>query len=516
MRTLFPAALLAALPLAAPSLTAQGPLTTTFADNNGNGNGGMVFFDLDVTAAAGLTIHTIDINTTATAGAIDIYLTPTTWVGSEVTPGAWTLAASGSFTAGAGAGFATPVTINGGWLLPQGQYGVAIAQGPNTDQRYTTGQGAFPLVYSTPDATLTGGAAQNVHFTGTPFQPRVWNGSLHYGCVTCAAKVTYGAGCTYAYDSFYEVMTSLAFDLTNTDIVATTTTTGYSVVPSPGSGILPVGGIDPAGGTVVVLGDDDQVAVGTLGMSIGSNGWFARGTGNSNGFAPSVATMLNNPAEAVYTWTDLQPNTSGIVTYEEDVVSGLARVTYDGVNGWNTVTPAFVQIDYNTITGDWAIRFGTVGFNYPESWLVGYSPAGASLDFGNLDISAAGTLTTNSAPVPALALDSTLPQFGSTWAITTTNIDPISPFAVTLFGPRGVATPLPSLGFDAPNCELHLTALLTSAASPNVAGSSSISVAIPTNPALTGFLMSAQSVCLTQSNNANLLTSNGVQGKVGL
>jgi len=515
MRNLITATVVATLHLATASLTAQGVLTTTFADNNGNGAGGIVYFDLDVTAAAGLLINTIDINTTSTAGAIDVYLTPTTYVGNEVSPGAWTLAASGTFAAGAGAGIPTPVPLNGGLALPQGQYGVAIAQGPNTDQRYTTGNAPFQLVYTTPNVTLTAGAAQNAHFTGIPFQPRVWNGTLHYGCVTCASKSTYGAGCTHAIDSFYELMTSIAFDLTNTDIVATKTTPGYSVTASAGSGILPVGGVDPAGGTVLVLGDDDQVAVGTLGMTVGSNGWFALGSGNSNSFTPTAQVMLNNPAEAVYTWTDLQPNNSGVVTYEEDAVTGLARVTFDGVHGWNTPDDVFIQIDFNTVSGDWAIRFGTVGFNNPEDWLVGYSPAGVSPDVGSLDISATGTFTTTATSGPPMAIDSTLPQLGTTWTITTTNIDPTSPFAVTMFGPRGPATPLATLGLPASNCELHLTALLTSAASTNSFGTSSVSVPIPFLPALTGFLVSAQSVCLTQSNSANLLTSNGVQGKVG-
>ena len=38
----------------------------------------------------------------------------------------------------------------------------------------------------------------------------------------------------------------------------------------------------------------------------------------------------------------------------------------------------------------------------------------------------------------------------------------------------------------------------------------------PNNIALAGFQLSAQSICLTASNVANLLFSNGVQGTLGL
>ena len=42
---------------------AQSPLTTTFANNNGNAAGGAIYFDLDVLDPAGVTIYNIDINT---------------------------------------------------------------------------------------------------------------------------------------------------------------------------------------------------------------------------------------------------------------------------------------------------------------------------------------------------------------------------------------------------------------------------------------------------------------------
>ena len=335
-------------------------------------------------------------------------------------------------------------------------------------------------------------------------------------CPPGATRERYGAGCTASFTSFYELSDSASFDLTNTDITATNLGAGYVVFPSPGAGPLPVGGVDPLGGTVLTLPDDGQVIAGTLGMSVGSNGWMARGTGNSNAWVPTSLFMVGNPSEGVYTWTDLQPNNSGTVTYEEDVATGQTRVTYDGVNGWGTQDPCYIQIDYNVNSGDWAIRFGTVGFANPEDWLVGYSPAGANADPGSTDISAAAVILTGAADIFPLTVDSNNPSLGGNWDVTTSNIDPLSPIAITFFGARGPATPATLIGIAAPGCDINLATALMSVATLNSGGSALATVPIPNNVALAGFQLSAQSICLTTSNAANLLFSNGVEGTLGL
>jgi hypothetical protein len=506
----------------AAALNAQSPLTTTFANNNGNANGGMVFFDLDVTDPAGIQIFAMDINTAAAAGGADFYTCPTTWVGNEANAAAWTLAGGGTFATGAGMGVGTQVCFGGGFYLPQGQYGVAIAQDLATNQAYVTGTAPFQLVYSTTELTLTAGAANNTQFAGAPFNPRVWNGSLFYNqgpvpgvCVPGATSEQYGVGCNSAYASFYEELATAAFDLVDTDISATNTGSGYVVLTTPGAGILPVGGVDPLGGTVLTLPDDGNVPAGTLGLSVGSNGWVAVGAGNSNAFSPTTALMLGNPDAAVYAWTDLQPNTSGVSTYEEDVVTGQTRTTFDGVVGWNTPDPCYIQIDYNTITGDWVIRFGTVGIANPEQWVVGYSPAGASADPGGTDISAAGVIVTEGADLLPLTVGGSNPNLGGNWDVTTSEIDPISPFAITFFGDRGPATPAVLIGLNAPGCDINLASILIDVTVINAGGSGTTSVPIPANNALAGVALSAQSVCLTLTNGANLLLSNGFEGVIG-
>jgi len=508
--------------LAASALTAQSPLTTIFANNNLNAAGGMVFFDIDVTSAAGIQITSADINTPSLTGGIEFWTCPTAWLGNEANAAAWTSQGIGTFSTGAGVGVGTQVCFGNGFYLPQGQYGVAIQQDLTTQQAYTNGTGTNQA-FATAEVGMTLGASNNVPFAGAPFNPRVWNGSIYYNvgpvpgtCIANAQSESYGAGCNAVFASVYEELPTAAFDLVDTDISATNTGSGYVILPTPGSGILPVGGVDPLGGTVLVLGDDNQVPAGTLGMNVGSNGWVATGAGNANAFSPTTATMLSNPAQAVYAWTDMQPNTSGTVTYEEDVATGQTRTTFDGVNGWNTVDPIYSQIDFNTITGDWVIRFGTVGFANPEQWIVGYSPAGANLDPGGTDISAAGVIVTASPEIAPLTLDGGFgPQLGGTWDLTTSAIDAVSPFAITFFGDRGPATPMPLIGINAPGCDINLASVITSVTTAQSAGSATAAVPIPNNLALAGFQFSAQSICLTLTNAGGLLSSNGAEGTVG-
>ena len=50
---------------------------------------------------------------------------------------------------------------------------------------------------------------------------------------------------------------------------------------------------------------------------------------------------------------------------------------------------------------------------------------------------------------------------------------------------------------------------------PAIGGAATATLAIPANPALQGGTLTAQSVCLTMLNAANLLVSNGLEGVIG-
>ncbi len=423
------------------------PLTTTFANNNGGGVGGAVYFALEgVAGGGGATITDIDLNCTGVggvAGTIEIYLQDSctfdhlgVW-GGPVATGSATTAASGSPTNFV---LSTPLTIGEGCCIS-----VAIVAG-GFGNAYTNGT-AGSLTFATTHLSLTAGKASNVPFAGSAFSPRVVNANFHYtvggSCPAGASAEVIGAGCVADFTSFYEVMTTAAFDLSNTDFTATFSPTGYTVSSALGAGIIPPGAIGaPA---VLALPDDGQVAAGTLGIVVGSNGWVALGGGNSNAFAPTPATMLSNPSTAVYCWTDLQPNASGTVSYEEDVATGRTRTTFDGVNGWNTPDPHFIQFDFNVVTGDWQLRIGAVGFANPEDWLVGYSKAGPSADPGGIDLTLSSLFAFNTqlADTVPLTLESVgTPIIGSPFMLTTTNIEPTAIFHVGIVGLTQVNVPL--------------------------------------------------------------------------
>ena len=425
------------------------PLTTTFANNNGGSVGGAVYFALEgVAGGGGATITDIDLNCAGAGGAtgsIEIYIQDGctfdhlgVWGGPVATSASTTTNASGTPT-----NFVlnTPLSIGEGCCLS-----IAIVAN-GFGHAYTTGTSPFPLTYATTHLSFTGGSASNAPFSGSVFNPRIANASFHYtvggSCPDLASAESVGEGCVADFTSFYEELTTAAFDLTNSDFNGTNSAAGYTVSSTVGSGIIAPGAIGTP--TVLTMPDDGQVVAGTLGLVVGSNGWVALGGGNANAWVPNVATFLDNPSTGLYAWTDLQPNNSGTVSYEEDPATGRTRTTFDQVNGWNTMDPHSIQFDFNVNTGDWNLRIGVVGFNNPEDWLVGFSPAGPSADPGSRDLTLASlfSFNTQTADTVPLTLEAVgTPIIGQPFQLTTTNIEPTAIFHVGIVGLTQVTVPL--------------------------------------------------------------------------
>lgn len=92
-------------------------ITTTFA--GGNGNFGNMF---DVMAVNALVVDSFDIN--ADTGAtfdVEVYAKVGTWVGSEATPGDWTLIGTALGVVSMGDGVATPLNLSLGYAIPAGE-----------------------------------------------------------------------------------------------------------------------------------------------------------------------------------------------------------------------------------------------------------------------------------------------------------------------------------------------------------------------------------------------------------
>jgi len=340
-----------------------------------------------------------------------------------------------------------------------------------------------------------------------------------------AASVTEtGAGCGgEGLASFYEVSAAGVNDLQGQKIVGTKNGAGgYDVTIVPGTGFAV-----PFGSSNCNLGDDAQTApgaFGTLGMVVGSNGWMALGGGNSNGYAPNTGTMLNNPSEGVYAWTDLQPNAagSGAVYYSES--GTVAAATYEGVYGWGTTDPNNIKIMYDTSNGDWSIEFEVTAATNPEDWLIGYSTATDSGDGGSIDISAAAPFTTAATDSFDLAVSNVnlplqLSSGNNPIDFTTSNIPSSAVSHVGIVGLSNPALPLDAVGL--PGCLLNAASDVLSFELTTTAGADITwtALTLPPGNALANVQFHVSSAIFGTSANGFLglgaLTSNGLECTIG-
>lgn len=158
-------------------------ITTTFSSNNEfEGN----MFDV-TTFGNALLVTGLDVNVHTTERFnIDVYTKSGTYVGSETTPGNWTLTASGT---GTGAGRDNPSFVDiTDFLLPAssltGMYvtvSPAVGFGAHVLMRYTNGSNT----YSNADLQLDLGVGVGGLFghNGNIFSPRTWNGTIYYDAV---------------------------------------------------------------------------------------------------------------------------------------------------------------------------------------------------------------------------------------------------------------------------------------------------------------------------------------------
>ena len=153
----------------------SGTVTTTFADNNGQG--GNMF---DVTAGSGTIFITgFDLHIRATGSReVAVYYKPGTYAGSEQTPGDWNLLGAQFVNA---QGMDNPTFMDltpiGGLTIPAGQtYGLYVTvTDTNIQLNYTNGANT----YSNGNLTITTGTGNTYPF-GNVFFPRTWNGTIYY------------------------------------------------------------------------------------------------------------------------------------------------------------------------------------------------------------------------------------------------------------------------------------------------------------------------------------------------
>ena len=189
------------LGVGATEASAQSCMSTFFVSNNGGVADWGNFMDLTVHAPGGITITDLEVNDKngGTGGglvAIDVWVTPTSYLGQEHNASAWTLLASGTGIAQP-ENTPTPIDVSDAYLAA-GSYGVFVHHRLGGGPAYTSSPGSG-LQWPGINLTLDMGTSMSGLFTGNLFTPRIWNGTFcHTGGTNlwtyCSAK-TNSLGC---------------------------------------------------------------------------------------------------------------------------------------------------------------------------------------------------------------------------------------------------------------------------------------------------------------------------------
>ena len=216
-------------------------LPTTFVSTNGGATGYGVFFDLNVTNPQGVSICGLDHNMSSAVGTpytVNVWVTPTTYVGKDTVGAAWRQVGTGSGVS-AGTGIASTTPLASPVYLPLGTYGVAIYY-TGASMRYEGTNTVPPTqnVFSNADLTLTGGIVRTTLWGGTLFTPRLWNGVIHYDTASIAGTAGYGffaSGCAGSlgvtnllHSSRPQIGGTLTVNLNNLPLSAAVMITGFS------------------------------------------------------------------------------------------------------------------------------------------------------------------------------------------------------------------------------------------------------------------------------------------------
>ena len=174
----------------------SGDLTTLFAGGNGGSPGGAIYFDITLNEEIALTA--LDLHTGETGPfTVEMYVTEEggTYIGNENNPGAWELLGTAS---GEGQGAGTPsfATFADALEGEPGTYGVALVMSADHGHDYTNGDGTNQN-YATAQLEFAGGSATNTPFSGTVFNPRVFNGRFYYDYIGVTAAENFDFDCSY-------------------------------------------------------------------------------------------------------------------------------------------------------------------------------------------------------------------------------------------------------------------------------------------------------------------------------
>jgi hypothetical protein len=224
---------------------AQYSLTTTYAGGNGQ-SGNM--FDLVAHGGAAVTVLTLDGHLNAGVNNVEIWTRPGSYVGFTGSSSGWTQVGTASVTS-LGTGVGTPIPIPVNVTIPAGAT-QAFYLHSSAGVDYTNGS-SLGAVY-VQDTFLQILEGHGGTYFALTFQPRVWNGTVHYEVGPSCVINSPGSGATVSgtvpvdYDADHSMGSPVdALFEWSTDTGATWTSC------TPASGVNPVLGIaTPAPGLI--------------------------------------------------------------------------------------------------------------------------------------------------------------------------------------------------------------------------------------------------------------------------
>lgn len=362
--------------------------------------------------------------------------------------------------------------------------------------------------------------------------------------VGIAQNTAYGNGCggngsTPAFYQLFADATAASATLNDGSLFLTPGASGYQGAWAPASAaglfVAPT-----AAATPLVVGDDGQVAYAPVfgpvptpygpqaSLRVHGNAIIGFGGGaitypGTTSYTPTSGGFVGNPLGGIYAWHDYNTNEGGQVLAEE--VGNLLYITYDAVESYSSPAgpnPSTLQFQFDMLTGDVRVLFVSIDADatstFGSAHLIGAVAPGGSNDPGSIDL-----LTATPAQLEMIAttedlalVGATRPIIGTNWELRTDNIEAVSPISLTFLGTSSpVGLPLLAIGLNAPGCDINLASSVGNLDGPNVAGSATVSLPLPNNPALIGQLFAAQSVALSLSNAAGITSSNGLEGLFG-
>jgi hypothetical protein len=154
-----------------------GLITTTFASNNQQ-SGNM--FDVKVFSNP-LVVTSLDLNLAQGTFDLELYTKAGSYVGFDMAPGAWTFVDKVTSITSNGVNNPTPVDFTD-FLLPANSISAIYVTGTirfASILQYTNGTAVGSVAAANADLQILEGAGKSYPFSDK-FEPRVWNGSIHY------------------------------------------------------------------------------------------------------------------------------------------------------------------------------------------------------------------------------------------------------------------------------------------------------------------------------------------------